>query len=122
MPDANRFSLLRQNISAVMAAAGQTAMWRDYISASAGAAEFGMGTAIFYIQKPLTALFQPLRPQEIQAAGGFYLAGDIRMTTFEPVSKRDEITWEGSRYAFISDPAIVNLWGQPASESVIRRA
>ena len=121
MPDYQRFANIRQGLSAILQYAGQTATWRAYISASAGLAEFGLGTGLSYVQKPITAVFDPVRAQEIWQAGGTYQAGDLRMATVEPVSRRDEIQWEGNRYHVVSDPISVSLFGTAFSQTVIRR-
>ncbi len=121
--DAARMSLVRQNLSAIMQNAGQTATWRVYQSASAGLAEFGLGSASYYVQRSITAVFSPVKPYEVWQGGGQIMAGDVWVTTFERVSQRDEFQWEaGGRYQVISDPVSVPLFGTAANMSLLRRA
>ena len=120
--DANRFAQLRQNLSAVNQAAGQTAIWRQYISASAQLAEYGQGTALYYVQRPITGLFQPLKPMEVLQAGGFYQVGDVRLTVTDSINIRDEFVWDNTRYQVVSEPVSTNLFGVPSVMTVIRRA
>ena len=122
MPDANRISLIRQNLSAIMAYAGQTATWRYYISASAGQAEYGQATSLYYVQRTITGVFADVKPQEVWMAGGKVLAGDLWLTTFAPLSERDEIQWAGGRYQVESEAVNVTLFGSAAGKSLIRRA
>lgn len=121
MPDYQHLSTIRQGLSAIMQNAGQVATWRQYISASAGLAEFGQGTALYYVPRIVTGVFEPLRAQEVWQAGGNYQMGDVRVATFEPVNKRDEIQWEGNRYQAISDPVVIPLFGTAMSQNVLRR-
>ena len=122
MPDLERFSRIRQGLSAVMQHAGETAVWRQYVSASAALAQYGLGSANTYVSRTITGLFAPLRPQEVMQPGGFYQAGDLRCTCFEPISTRDEFLFEGSRYQAITTPVTVSLFGSAAHTTILRRA
>ena len=122
MPDYQRFANIRQGLSAILQYAGQTATWRQFISASAGLAEFGMGTANSYVARPFTGIFDAVKPQEIWQAGGFILAGDVWVTTIEPLAKRDEVQWDGARYQVVTEAAPMTLFGTAAGRTLIRRA
>ena len=122
MPDYERMSRVRQGMSAVLSYAGETAVWRQYVSASAALSEYGLGSGLTYVSRTITGLFAQLRPQEIMQPGGFYQAGDLRCTCFEPISTRDEFLFEGSRYQSITTPVNVSLFGSAAHTTILRRA
>jgi hypothetical protein len=121
MPNRQIFDVIRNNLTAVMEYAGNTATQRVYMSASANSAEYGLGSAHSYSTRTITALFEPMRPNELIAAGGFYMQGDIKITTVLPIGKRDEFIYEGNRYVVISDPIGAYLFGTAASQTVLRR-
>ena len=121
MPDPIRLAQIKRNVSAIFQQAGQLATWRQFVSASAGSAALGLGTAHTYVQRPITGLFDPVRPQELSTPGGQFLVGDVWLTTSEPVTKRDEVVWEGNRYQAASEPVSVNLMGVPLNRTLIRR-
>ena len=120
--DAGRMAQIKQGLSAIMSYAGETATWRQYVSASAGLAEYGLGSSNYYVTRLITGVFNPVKPQEVWQAGGQLMAGDVWVTTFLPLNQRDEINWGGSRYMSISDPKDVTLFGTAASQTVLRRA
>ena len=122
MPDANRLSLIRQNLSALMQNAGQTGTWRQYISASAGQSEFGQATSLYYVPRVFSGIFSDVKPMEIWQAGGKILAGDVWVTTVLPLAVRDEINYAGGRYMVETEAAAVTLFGTAAGRTLIRRA
>jgi hypothetical protein len=108
----------RQNLQMrdnIMQYAGQTATWRQWISASAGNASIGYGDKPFYRQQTITALFANANQvvgtnTEGQYPGGQFPSGMLMMTTRYPVSYRDEILYNGRRYRIDADsqPSVMN--------------
>src|SRR5574341_1595150 len=85
----------------VMQYAGQTAMWRQWISASAGNKAVGYGDVQYYRSQTITALFAQglvAANMQNQYPGGQYPAGTLRMTTKFQVGYKDEIVYNGQRY------------------------
>lgn len=120
--NADALSRIRQNLSALNQNAGETATWRQYISASAGLAEYGQGTAQYYVNRLVTAQFFGVKPMEIWQAGGQILAGDLWCLTPLPISERDEVQYEGGRYMAVGEPIAISLFGSAASKVLLRRA
>lgn len=113
-PDFTRFKAqVRDNH---MAIAGQTATWRQWVSAVSGNAA-GFGTQNFYRQQTITALIGGYgqeglaRPNmQRQQPGGMFEAGEITIATQEKLSAADEVIWNGVRYRVdtVSQPSILD--------------
>lgn len=92
--------------------AGQTALWRDYMSAETGLAVAGEGTTLYYREQMITGLFKPLPVNaETQTPAGMLAATLFQVTTREPLARQDELTWRGERYRVESDPSPATLPG-----------
>lgn len=92
--------------------AGQTATWRQYISASAGVSVAGFGVTPFYAERTITALFAPLpRAPEMQQPAGMIVSDEFQVTTKEHLQRQDELRWRGERYRVDSDPSPATLPG-----------
>jgi hypothetical protein len=86
--------------------AGQTATWRQYVSASAGNAMAGYGSVSYYREQTITAVFGgggvgggvTNANLEQTRAAGMIAEGNIRISTSFPLSNRDEVIWQGVRY------------------------
>lgn len=91
--------------------AGHTATWKQYISASAGVAAAGMGSAPRYREQTITALFGAINQPEQSTPAGLFAAADIYAVTRERVGRSDELVWRGVPYRVESDPAPGRLAG-----------
>lgn len=85
--------------------AGQTAIWRTYVSSSGGVAAAGFGATAFYAERIITALFTRVTQPETQTPGGQVVTADFQMTTRQPIGRNDELRWRGVDYRVESDPA-----------------
>lgn len=93
--------------------AGQTATWRQYVSASTGIMSvMGGGVVVSYREQAITALFAPLPPNpEMQSPAGMIAADQFQVTTRERIGRQDELVWRGSTYRLESDPSPATLPG-----------
>lgn len=92
--------------------AGNTATWRQYISASAGVSVAGFGSTPFYAERTITALFAPLpHAPESQQPAGMIVSDEFQVTTKEKLQRQDELRWRGERYRVDSDPSPATLPG-----------
>lgn len=83
---------------------GETGTWRRILTQETTTV-YGGGTDATYFQRIATALLSPITPEEIQAAGGQYLAGDMRATFVDVnVQRGDEYLWSGVVWRVESDP------------------
>lgn len=112
--------LMNKQSDEILKYAGQTATWRQYISASAGVAVAGFGSAVSYREQTITAVFgggganmggTVLTNLQTQRAAGQLAAGTVRVTTEERLSDRDEIIWNGIRYRVDTDSQFSPLNG-----------
>lgn len=93
----------------IMRYAGFTGIWRQYISASAGIAVAGFGSAVNYREQTITAMLggqggsivAPNRQR--QAPLGYLENGDLRIVTEQRLSNRDEFVWRNVRYRVEAD-------------------
>lgn len=88
--------------------AGQTATWRQYISASAGVDVAGFGSTPFYREQLITALFKStvgftLTQPEFQTPAGMTLDADFLVVTRQKLSRQDELRWQGTAWRIESD-------------------
>jgi hypothetical protein len=92
--------------------AGHAAIWRQYVSASAGVNVMGMGTALYYREQAITALFAPLPPNpETQTPAGMIAGDEFQMTSTQQVGRQDEVRWKGELYRVESDPSPATMPG-----------
>ena len=100
--------------------AGQTATWHKFVSASAGVPAAGFGSAVYYTDFLITAVFgggvagaggTVDANLTRQLAMGQQEAGMIRISTQEQLSKTDEIIWRGVRYRVDTDSQLSPLNG-----------
>lgn len=97
--------------------AGQTALWRQYVSASAGVSVVGMGTTLYYREQPITALFAPLPANpEDQTPAGMIASDMFQVTTTQRVGRQDQLVWRGDVYRLESDPTPAPLPGMWVSQ------
>lgn len=102
--------------------AGQTATWRQYISATTGMSVMGRGAVVSYREQAITALFKPLPPNpETQTPAGMIAADQFQVTTTQRLNRQDELRWKGDLYSVESDPSPATMPGYWVSE-VKRRA
>lgn len=95
--------------------AGQTAVWRQFISATSGIPEAGIGSAVYYREQWITGVFgQYFMPSlnEMQTPAGQTLVNPFSIITREKLDKRDEIIWRDVTYRVEGDPVPSRLNGQ----------
>ncbi len=111
-PDKRRFS---GNAERIYQFAGSTATWRQYMSASAGVPEAGIGDQFYYRSQTITGQFGVMlnlpKIGENVAAPGLIAAGMFQMVTREKVGRQDEIQYNGALYRVESDPVPAQLVG-----------
>lgn len=85
--------------------AGQTATWRQFISASAGVSVAGFDATPFYREQTITGLFHvSLTGQgEQQTPAGVIDAATLVACTPQPLGLRDELLWNGDVWHVESD-------------------
>ena len=88
--------------------AGQTAVWRQYVSASAGLDYAGYGPTPFYREQLITALFKAtqgftLTQPELQTPAGMTLDADYLVVTQQQLHRQDELVYRGSAWRIDSD-------------------
>lgn len=87
--------------------AGETATWRQYISASSGNPRVGLGSAANYRLQTITGIFGDgvvTTNTFGQRTVGQLQAGQIRVVTTEKLGKNDEVTYQGNLYRVDSEP------------------
>lgn len=117
-PDPTRIA--GQQADAIFLHAGQTAIWRQYVSASAGNANAlaaGIGSAPAYREQTVTALFgavqstQGFQQPERATPAGMLAAGEILATVRERPGRQDELVWNGVIYRVESDAVPARIAG-----------
>lgn len=113
----NTQRLNAQATETVLQHAGQTAVWRSYVSASAGNPDAGYGSKLYYREQTITAIFgqKPNMPMlaQGQTYGGQITHGELMVTTTAKIGLQDELIWRGETYRVESDPVparMVGLW------------
>lgn len=91
--------------------AGETVVWRQYISASAANPAAGLGDAPIYREQTITALLGKVTQPEAQTPAGLLTSGDVYAVTRERLTARDELVWRGITFRVESDPAPARLAG-----------
>ncbi len=111
-PDKRR---LNQNAERIYQFAGVTATWRQYVSASAGVPEAGIGETPFYRTQTITGQFGVMlnlpKLGEQVAAPGMIAAGMFQMVTREHIGRQDEIIYNSAFYRVEADPVPDELAG-----------
>lgn len=111
-PDKHRMNIQGEQIFKY---AGVTATWRQFISASAGVPEAGIGDMQYYRLSTITGQFgvmlNPPKVGEQVAAPGLIAAGQFQMVTRERVGRQDEIIYNSALYRVESDPVPAQLVG-----------
>lgn len=101
---------------------GETATWWKYVSASAGNPAYGVGDEPCYVARTITGLFVSVTFEEIAAAGGQYLAGDMKATLIDcNPGSNDEIKWSGNTYRIESDVTPQAILNRNAWRVLLRR-
>jgi len=118
-PDFNQHARQQRHIAQHV---GETATWRKYVSASAGNPAYGIGDEPCYVQRGITGLFRPMTLEEVQNAGGQFIAGDIIATLIDcRPGTSDELIWQGVTYRAESDFLPERLLGASAYRGLLRR-
>jgi len=92
---------------------GETASWVTYVSASEGVDAYGVGDEPQYQTRTVTALLRPAAFEEVQAAGGQFMAGDMMATMLDAApGPRDEVICRDVTYRIAAD-----TWPQPVLHS-----
>lgn len=94
--------------------AGQTAVWRQFISASAGLDYAGYGSTPFYREQLITALFKAtqgftLTQPELQTPAGMTIDADYLVVTQQKLHRQDELRYMGSAWRIDSDSTFSRL-------------
>lgn len=108
-PDVDR---VNRNFSGIQAGAGETALLRVYVSASAGVPQFGVQAGQAFRDELVTGLFTIPEgtPREYQGPGGQAQAAQLQVTLDRAVAARDELLWRGSAYR-LAGPAMPTVLG-----------
>lgn len=120
------FDVMARQQRAVASFVGETAIWRQYVSAdvynpSGEAAGYGLG--LNFANRVITGLFAPIPFPEIAQAGGLLLTGDMNATLMDALpSPNDTIQWRGVDYRVVSDTLPQRIVGSSALRFVLRRA
>jgi hypothetical protein len=115
---------LHGQMSAIMTHASETAIWRQYISASSGTGSAiwaGAGITQHYRQQVISGLFVPAAQRETQLAAGQIIAGDMAFSTFQRLGVQDEVQWRGVTYRVEGDILPVHLGGRVWYQTMLRR-
>lgn len=116
-PNSDR--IRNQQADSIFRYAGQTATWRQYVSAVSGNEMLGIGAVYYYREQNVSAVFgQYILPTqaETQGAGGTTIAGMFNVTTRQQLSNRDELIWNGVIYRMEGDSTyskLGNVWLTP---------
>lgn len=96
----------RLQVADIFQHGGYTATWRQYVSASAGNQDAGLGDRYYYREQTITALMGlgNKRPApERQTPIGMLTSDTVITTTREKLGRRDELVWRGNTYRIESD-------------------
>lgn len=111
-PDARR---IHPQAGVVQQYAGQTGIWRQYISASAGVSDAGFGFTQSYREQIVTGIFgvRPNLPRlmERQGGGGTLAAGQVQVSVTVKPAVQDEMIWNGELYRVESEPVPAKMAG-----------
>lgn len=103
---------IQAQAATVLQYAGQTATWRQYVSAETGVVVAGRGATRYYREQTVTALFAPLpHNNETQTDAGMLASDMFQATTRERIGRQDELKWGGETYRVESDPSPATMPG-----------
>lgn len=110
------FERIKRNANVVFAGAGETALLRTFVSASAGSPQYGVGDSFNYTETIVTAMFAAAlfgapRPTEQAWPGGQTQMADLMMTTDRAIGARDEVVWRGTAYRIAGEAMPEHLGG-----------
>lgn len=115
-PDAGR--IRAQSTDNILRYAGQTAVWRQYVSASAGVLAAGLGNTYYYREQVITALFTRVTEPEQATPGGMIADARFSMAAQQQIGRNDRLVWQGVNYRLDSDPAPSRIDGYWMAEVV----
>lgn len=119
-PNANRIRNQLDNMP--LQFAGQTAIWRQYVSASAGNPAIGLGDSACYVESIITGVFGTppavLNLIQQQTNAGQQVIADFTVSTRERLTRHDELVWNGETYRVDGDPVPSPLNGSYISTLV----
>lgn len=123
-PDPSR---INRQAAVIFRDAGETALWRRYISTSAGSPQFGVHATHNYATETITGLFHQgvsrnVMGSEFQQAGGLSLNGQLYISTDYRLDPRDEIIWRGTAYRLDGEGRPQNIGGRIQWESPLKVA
>jgi len=107
---------MQTQVADILRQVGQTAVWRQYASASDGVDAVGLGETRHYREQTITALFYQgytTNVRERQTPAGLLAAGEFAASTRERLARDDELIWRGVTYRVESDPMpgrVAGLW------------
>ena len=106
---------MAQQSTVMQTYAGETATWRQFVSAVSGNAAVGLGSAVYYRQQLITGVFGDgvaTTNTFAQRPVGQLQAGQIRIVTTEKLAQDDEIVYRGDTYRVDSEPTYSVLNGR----------
>lgn len=106
------FERIRREAANVFAGAGQTALLRTFVTASAGNPRFGIADSLVYSSAIITALFAMVNHSEQDRAGGQTPQGTPMMSTDRLIRPRDEVIWLGTAYRAAGAPMPETIGGR----------
>lgn len=112
----NQHRIVQQRQQTVDAYAGYTALWRQYVSATTGAAFAGRGDTLHYREQWITAHMYgvpgaPMTISERQVAAGMIADGKFFASVPVRLGPRDELIWMGQIYRVEGTPVPAQLDG-----------
>ena len=112
----NQQRMAQQQAATILQHAGQTATWRKYVSASTGNPLVGLGSALYYSERIITAqLFgqpgQGFNLPDGQRMVGQLTEGEFVMACREEMGTQDELRWRGDTYRIESDRVPTRIGG-----------
>lgn len=106
------FERIRRESQTIFAGAGQTALLRTFVTASAGTPRFGVANSFVYATSLITALFAMVYSKEQDRAGGQTPLGAPMMSTDRLIAPRDEVIWLGTAYRAAGAPMPETIGGR----------
>lgn len=108
--------------------AGETGVWRQYVSAASGLSGLWAGAGItrYYQERAITGLWAApqigeSRFRETQLPGGQVMAGDVVLSTPDELGPQDEVVWRGVTYRVEGDATPIHMGGRVWYRTVLRR-
>jgi len=95
--------------------AGESCIWRQYVSAASATSGYyaGGGTTRYYRQQTITGLlWTDMHQVENLLPGGMVMAGDVMISTPQPLGDQDEVVWSGVTYRVEGDTTPMHLGGR----------